>query len=271
MMDKYLVQTQVVRYFSKGTQMDIVYTFDQHEYLLLLGLLNSQMVLGIEYPYSNPQEEQIAMEQALQSLQEKGYVARKEGKIEITPDVASLVSICASPQYILIAACSNAKEEQDARFFHFAEQGIVEDKVLSSGSRRLNAISESQQIVERLSQQFYLQEQPAVPGESCTLASSALKDIRQSTGNDEQEIASQLQQAGANALIAESLARALVAPVSNSALTRVRLGEESTAESIAFLESAEGLLEMHALEEEQVCLTPVDADTAIQMIASYVS
>ena len=251
--------------------MNTVYTFDQHEYLLLLGLLNSQMVLGIEYPYSSPEEEQAAMERAVHSLQEKGHVVRKHGRVEIAPEIVSFVSVCASPQYVLTAVYGNANKEQDVRFIHFSEQGIVEDRVLPSGIRQLTAIPASEQVVERVSQQFHLQDQPAAPGEPCTLAPSALETIRESVEKGKEEIALQIQQAGANASLADSLAGAFVAPVSNSTLTKVRIEQETRAESFALLESAEGLLEMHFSGEEQVHLTPVNAEIAIQMIASYVS
>lgn len=252
--------------------MDAVYVLSQHEYLFLLSLLDPQIVLGIAPPYSGPEEEQAAIEQAFRSLQEKGYITRKQDEISLDPQVESPISTCAFPRYSLIAAYTNAKKEQDIRFIHFSQQAIVEDRVLSSNDRQLTGVATPEQVIARLVQQFHLSDQPAAPGQPCTFPTSTLETARQSVARGEEGVVSQLQQAGMSNVTADSLARSLVSPISNSALAKVSTTED-TLPGLGFglLESADGLWEIHFVEQDQLNLTPVDATTAIQMLASYIS
>jgi hypothetical protein len=253
----------------KRSAMDTAYTLDRDQYLFLLNLYEPTMALGIEYPFSSLEDEKAAMEQALRTLQDKGWITLQEDNIAVAPELGKLVSLCATGQEFLIAAYVDGKQEQDTRFFHVAEEMIVEDKVLPSSGRQLTAIPDWEQAVKQLSEQFRLESQPAAPGQACALAASTLETVRESVGQGEKNLFSLLKQAGTDDATAGSLARLFAAPVSNSTLIRVISSENAASASFVLLESADGLWEMHFLENDQVHLTPVTAETATQMIASF--
>lgn len=250
--------------------MNTVYTFNQHEYLFLLGLLKPQTVLGIAQPYATSEEAQAAMLQALDSLQAQGHIARNQGEITLNPRIEPLVSACASPRYSLVATYTNAQKEQDIRFYHVSEQAIVEDRLLPSADRQLIGADTLDQVAERLAQQFHLGDQPAAPGQPFALPSPAMDAIRQSGAMGEEDIAARLRQAGASDSNAVCLARALAHLLSNSAMAKVNATEAASPDlDFGILESADGLWEIRL--SEQVSFAPTSAAAIKQQIAGYIS
>lgn len=245
--------------------------FTEHEYLLLMASLKPRRVLGIGQSLIGHRKAQVMMATALRSLQKKGHIARGRTGISLGPHVQPLITVCASPQHTLISTFTNARKEQDIRFYHISAETVVEDRVLPSRDRQLSDVGDSDHMVQQLVEQFGLSDQPAAPDGPLVVSSHALALLQRSVAAGTKGVLSELRQAGVDAAVAEPLAHAVSTAVSNSALSRAGSTASSRRSAFGLLESANGLREIRLLAGGQVRFAPVDADTAIQLIAEFVS
>jgi len=255
-----------------GDEIDL----SQDEYLFLLHFLQSPSVSGIENPYAGTLSEELEkkLSRALQSLQTKGVIILSPtGDWVIESQAKSLIAPCASAKKSLRAICTTGQRKRDTRFFHFAQQSIVEDAILSDERRRLTRIYPPDQVVERIREQFQLYEQKAVPGQKCTIPRLVLERITQ-TAEREEQVIRQLEGVGTNKRLASVLAKAIISPASTSVLARVDPETNFTDQELGILEVADGLLLTRLVENskgEQVEVVPCDVATVLQHITDCVS
>ncbi|MBC7250260.1 MAG: ESX secretion-associated protein EspG [Anaerolineae bacterium] len=249
-------------------------SFARYEYILLLGLCHAPSLLGEENPFTNLSPEQIAaaMERARQSLQARHLVEVADtGDVAISPPLSALVSVCAFPNYSLIATHTDAQGTRDVRFYHITNQLIVEDAVFEDGSHILTRVPQAS-LVERVSTQFNLDCQPAAPANQCRLLRTVLEEARSNAASGGIEAAwERLQSAAMDKRTATQLAYALARPVSNSALGVVSYGNELPPPSLGVLEAVNGLwlLRLTADGEHIECI-PTDAVALKQLIADSI-
>jgi len=246
-----------------------VYTLESDEFLFLHAIFQSPFAWGVQADFENEAAEHAAMEAAFEQLQNKGYVALKEDQLYVQPDLWELLDICTAPDHVLTFTYANAQDEEDLRFLYRREQTLVQDRVLPSQAQELQRVETLLDLARELKEQMQLAEQPQTQGEAQSIATATLESAQQSAAQGKAIVADKLLQAGVDATTATSLADVYVAPIANAVLTWIVPGDEGIATSMIFMESAEGLWEMHALDESQMQVTPVDAETAWQMLAAF--
>jgi len=244
------------------------------EYLLASGVLRVPLLLGNVDPFFNlsPGQIAVAMERARQSLQARQLVEVADtGEVAISPRLSALISVCAFPNYSLIATYTDARGMCDVRFYHITTQLIVEDAVAEDGSHTLTQVSLAS-LAERVSAQFKLDSQPAAPANRCRLSRAALEQARNKAASSGAEAAAErLQAAGVGKHTAARLAHALARPVSNSALGVVSYVNEPPRPSLGVLEATDGLWILRfTADGEQVECIPAEAAVIKQLIADSV-
>ena len=251
--------------------MSAVYTIEQNEYIFLHAVLDSPFVWGVRADFEDAAAEQAAMDAAYESLQNKGYVKREADHLYITPDLWELLKVCVAPQQVLMFSYANAQGEQDLRFIYVSEDKLVDDRVLPSTARQLQPVGDVLDLAAILRSQARLDEQTQASGEAQTLSTAMLESLSQIAAEQgKAAVVEALTQSGMDGDSANSLAQAYVEPLANTVLTRIIPDEgDGVTTSMSFVESAEGLWELHSLDEGQMQLIPVDALTAWQMIAGF--
>ena len=251
--------------------MSAVYTIEQNEYIFLHAVLDSPFVWGVRTDFEDAAAEQAAMDAAYESLQGKGYVKREADHLYIPPDLWALLNVCVAPQQVLMFSYANAQGAQDLRFIYLSEDKLVEDCVLPSAARQLQFVGDALDLAAILRSQAQLDEQVQASGEAQTLSTAILESLSQiAAEHGKAAVVDALTQAGMDVTSANSLAQAYVEPLANTVLTRIIPDEgDGVTTSMSFIESAEGLWELHGLDEGQMQLIPVDALTAWQMIAGF--
>jgi len=273
----YVLESEVTNHALQFTKNGI--TLDQDEYIFLLNFLQSPFALGIEESYAEiePDQAQGIMSKAFHSLRQKGIVTLfPNGDWGIEPHIQSSIGPCASSQESLAATYTGTQvepEQQDIRFFHFSQQSIIEDAVLSGGNRQLTRMQSVEQVVARVCEQFHLHKQKAAPGQNCTVEYIILERIVQ-TAESEEHTLRQLEKVGVNKPLSITLARAIIAPVSTAGLVRTNAEKGRVDQGLSILQVTDGLLLIHPLKDaelERVEIMPCDAATIIQHITDYVS
>ena len=251
--------------------MDTICHVSQPEYLLLMGLLDAQMALGVEWPDEGQSAASSWMGEAFRSLVNKGYLDRDGDQVSLNPDVDHLFSVCAAPQYSFVSTYMDGGSP-DVRFMHVEGECVVEDKRLPSKDRNLSGIYSSEQMVKRLVAQFHLHGQRAAVGEPFSVSTVAFEAAVGCIAEGEQAIAARLQQMGVADEARAFLVHALSVPVAHAAISKVSLDASALRLSYGVLDlGGDGLWEMRFLDDLRVRFKPIDATGAIEAIREYVA
>lgn len=252
------------------------------ELVYLLETLGGHSMIGLATPCAEmaADEAEGLREEAKAALTSKGYVVVLPGdQIQMDLTVAALVQCCASPQQTWTTTFETAMGERDVRHIHQAQNLIVEDAILASGSHRLTPVRDNTTFLQRIEQQMHLRKQPAATGEPFVLPEEILFRIREiAAAGGEKAAAQYLVGAGVAEATAAQFAHTLAQPVSNSSVSRWSVvGEEvatSLEEGIGILEGAAGLWLLHPFEVEgavRVKVSPADATTVLRQIAGLLA
>lgn len=260
---------------KKALTMPSAFYFSRDEYFLLLNMLGVREILGLESDgfSTDPDKTVEALERALQALRQDGYVrTNPQGKMVPETYLSMLVSACAFPNQSVIAIYVNAQDKRDVRIYHITAHLTVEDIVAEDGSHTLAEVP-LDSLVEQVITQFHMDEQPAASASRCSLSHAALEEARHAaTSGGTDAVTERLQTAGVEQHTANSLAHALIHPVSYSALRIASYAGEPARPGLDILEVENGLwlLRFTGEGDEQVECIPTGAAAIKQLIADSV-
>jgi hypothetical protein len=249
----------------------------RYEYFLLLNMLGIHEILGLEFEKedfgADPDKTEKALKHALQSLRQAGFInTNSQGKMVPVPYLSELISVCASPEQSVIAIYIDVEKDRHVHFYHISSDLAVEDIVAEDGSHTLSK-APLNSLAERIIAQFNLDEQPAVTASQCKLSRTNLEKARQAaTSGEVDAVIEQLQAAEVEQHTANSLAYALVYPISYSALRIANYAIETVQSNLDILELGEGLWVLHSSSEgdAQVKCMPASAAEIKKLIVDNV-